>query len=599
MRHFHNDDYGQRWAIAAALYDGGKNKQEIVNHFAALARRFGMFFSPMSMGHEKALSFIDRNLKAMAEDQWILFDEERSMFALTEKGRDQAETMLNELSVTREKVVRALQPAVVTKITFFVHIVLGAVKLPAALVSGSVALLNDALDTLLDAFSAILVHIGIRIEKERFAGNAVLFFMVLTGAYALYESISRFLSGSDIRPEPLAYIAILISAAVSLVLWLYQRTAGLAAGSLAIIAQSVDSRNHLLVAGGVGVSLAASYAGVPVIDLIVGVGIAVMILKGAWDLFTDMRAQAHDGEIDLSDYDFQFFEKSRAKQMRRWFLYEIDRGNIVTREQLFKEAELSADFHGVAQLKAIGLAGSTGTKKAALDTVTCLFPCDLVAEDETGALSLTDKGVSDLERGLKHVTAWSSRMGSDRKPPAKVFHALCRAGLFTGIWLAGRHVNIIEAGRIWQDHPYVFNITGLPVAAAEGFFVLVCTAMFVFGSMQVMSARRFMRVSQRFGRTVILHGPYSSKRHPLYSGMMVCWIAAGAALGSPYTMGAALVLSAGQAAIGLAEEKKLRAECGKEWLDFTAKVKTRFFPLWEGLAVLLVTSVWFLYWQVL
>lgn len=44
---------------------------------------------------------------------------------------------------------------------------LAALKLPAGLLSGSVGLLNDATDTLLDGISSLLVYAGLRFDRER------------------------------------------------------------------------------------------------------------------------------------------------------------------------------------------------------------------------------------------------------------------------------------------------------------------------------------------------------------------------------------------------------------------------------------------------
>jgi len=49
----------------------------------------------------------------------------------------------------------------------YVQLGLAALKLPAGLLSGSVGLLNDATDTLLDGISSLLVYAGLRFDRER------------------------------------------------------------------------------------------------------------------------------------------------------------------------------------------------------------------------------------------------------------------------------------------------------------------------------------------------------------------------------------------------------------------------------------------------
>jgi len=407
----HGGDYGQRWAVASALIDGAKTEEQIGEHFRIMARRFGFFFTPFSMGKDRRHAFIRPSLEAMHRAGWAVYDETRHEWELTDKGRKEAEKMLDEIKRAGSNFRRLMQPQAVSRITFLAHLLLSLIKLPAALLSGSVALLNDALDTMMDALSSVIVYVGIRAGREQIAAFILLFFMVLTGGYAMWESISRFAGGATMRPDWITLMAVGASAFLSAVLYIYQRYTGVAAGSMPIIAQSIDSRNHLLVAAGVGVSFLASWLGWPLLDLIIGVAIALMILKGALDLLLDMLRQRKEGQIDLSAYGFQFFEKHRHKHMTRWFLAEIDRGKIRTREQLYQEAVLSLDFEQIPQLQALGMADGSKARKAAQYTVGQLFEEGYVGADPQNGrmLYLTDKGEKELRHARKRLNRWHGK----------------------------------------------------------------------------------------------------------------------------------------------------------------------------------------------
>ena len=404
-------DHGQRWAIASALIDGARTLEQIGDHFRILARRFGLFYTPIALKEARMGSFLKPNLLAMQKAGWVVYHEADHTWELTETGRQEAEKMLSELQKAGSNFRALMQPKAVSQITFLAHLILSMIKFPAAMLSGSVALLNDALDTAMDALSSVIVYLGIRSGKEQIAGFILLAFMVATGGYALWESVNRFIEGSVMQPDWLAFVAVAVSAGLSAILWIYQRYTGVAAGSMPIVAQSVDSRNHLLVAGGVGVSFLASYLGLPMLDLIVGLVIALMILKGAWDLLVDMIKQQKEGEIDLSGYGFQFFEKHRQRHMIRWFLSEIDRGRIRTREQLDQEAVLSVDFEQIPQLQAFGVADSSAAKEAAAQTVEQLFDDGYLREDPQDGqmLSLTNKGEKELRHAQKRLRRWHGR----------------------------------------------------------------------------------------------------------------------------------------------------------------------------------------------
>ena len=47
------NDFGQKWAVAAALVDGDKNYEEIYDYFKVFLRRFGFFFFPKLTNEHK------------------------------------------------------------------------------------------------------------------------------------------------------------------------------------------------------------------------------------------------------------------------------------------------------------------------------------------------------------------------------------------------------------------------------------------------------------------------------------------------------------------------------------------------------------------
>ena len=128
----------------------------------------------------------------------------------------------------------------VAKVTLGVHLGLAALKLPAGLISGSVGLLNDAVDTLLDGISSLLVYLGLRFDKERAVNIVLVVFMLGTGGLTLYQAVRRFFVPSEPEVDWFTFLATLLSAVFCLGLWAHQRYVGLRSGHLALITQSVD-----------------------------------------------------------------------------------------------------------------------------------------------------------------------------------------------------------------------------------------------------------------------------------------------------------------------------------------------------------------------
>jgi len=237
-------EYGQSWEIAAALWDGPRTPSEIVDNFQSYIRLLGFFnvTGRMERRHERMAKRIEEALENLITRGWVM--QQGEYYALTLLGREEAAKPLADMRRTRALLQKLVQPQTVSKVGLAVHLGLAALKLPAGLLSGSVGLLNDGLDTLLDGLSSLLVYFGFRLDW-------------------------------------FAFLAAAISALVCFVLWAYQRYVGLRSGSLALITQSVDSRNHVIVAASVTVGLIALLLRFPLLDTLVGLAVAVLILKSA------------------------------------------------------------------------------------------------------------------------------------------------------------------------------------------------------------------------------------------------------------------------------------------------------------------------------
>jgi len=70
--------------------------------------------------------------------------------------------------------------------------------------------------------------------------------------------VCRFFVPFEPEVDWFTFAATIVSALVCLALWVYQRYVGLRSGSLAFITQSVDSRNHVIVAASVTAGLIGS-----------------------------------------------------------------------------------------------------------------------------------------------------------------------------------------------------------------------------------------------------------------------------------------------------------------------------------------------------
>jgi len=392
-------EYGQSWEIVAALWDGPRTLPEIVDHFHSYIRLLGFFSVTrrMERRHERMAKRIEEALEELIERGWVVREGER--YALTPPGREEANKPLTDMHRTRALLDRLAQPQTVSKIGLGVHLGLAVLKLPAALLSGSVGLLNDATDTLLDGLSSVLVCLGLHFNKERAVNVILVLLMLITGGFTFYEAGHRFFIPFEPEVDWFTFLAVIISALVCLALYLYQRYVGLRSGSLALITQSVDSRNHVIVAASVTAGLVASLLQFPLLDTLVGLAVAVLILKSAVELAIETLRHLGEEKVDLSRYRMGLLERHeqfRQAQLRNWMLYLVEYQQVQTLTDLITKARQSLDFSSNPMLRELGLDQQPQAHETIEQRVTELFERGWLAGEKR--LSVTDVGIEHLRR---------------------------------------------------------------------------------------------------------------------------------------------------------------------------------------------------------
>jgi len=392
--------------IATALSDGAKTLPEIEDHFFAFARRFGIF-APLyrrDVADDQGLrQDLAQDLEAMISLGWVERQGER--YALTEAGCQYASEHLAHMRRAANLARNLMQPQTVSQVAVGAHLGLAALKLPAGILSGSVGLINDAADTLLDGLSSLLVYAGLRFHRERAVNIVLVLIMLGTGGLTFYEAAQRFFIPFTPEVNGFTFLAAIVSALVCAALGLYQRYVGLKSGSLALITQSVDSRNHVIVAASVVAGLIASLFRFPLLDTVVGLAVALLILKSAVELAIELVRSLGEEEIDLSRYKLGFgerFEQFRQAQVRDWMLYLINTRQAQTRAELLTQAQRAFDFSGYPALRELGLNQSRRGDDLIERSLADLFERKWVGGDEQ--INISDAGKEHLRRQM-----WATR----------------------------------------------------------------------------------------------------------------------------------------------------------------------------------------------
>jgi Co/Zn/Cd efflux system component len=394
------------WGVCVYLLDGSLTLDEIKASYNSAPFPFSQRpgFYTKGKWNTRGLERLPGDLAGLLKVGWVIQEGDR--FALTEHGREQVNQVMEKARSSSDWVSRKLrslfQPEVASKVTLIVQVILALIKLPAGLLSGSVGLLNDSADTILDLLSSLLVCLGIRFNKERLVSILLVIFMLGTGSFTLYEALQHFLRPDVPKVDWFPFAAAVLSALAGLILWTYQRYVGIHSGLIAFIAESVDSRNHVIVALGVTAGLAASLLRFGLLDMLVGLVVAVLILWSAIQLAVDLvQSSAHE-QVDLSHYGFwlqSVYEHVRDAHLRSWMLYLVDRREVQTRGDLVERARQAFDFRNNPWMKLMGLDRQFANDTAIEQNLNELFSRGWVVNQEP--LIISNKGKEYLKRQNK------------------------------------------------------------------------------------------------------------------------------------------------------------------------------------------------------
>jgi cation diffusion facilitator family transporter len=158
--------------------------------------------------------------------------------------------------------------------------------------SGSVALLSDLIHNAGDALTAIPIGIAFFLRSapgERWAGRAVVLAIAISAAVALAAAVERLIAPRDLTHLWALAIAGLVGVAGNEAAAYVRLLAGRRLSSPALVADGHHARIDGLVSLGVVASAVAVALGAQIADPLIGLGIALLILRVAWQAWVTVR----------------------------------------------------------------------------------------------------------------------------------------------------------------------------------------------------------------------------------------------------------------------------------------------------------------------
>lgn len=319
--------HGEGHFIIMALRNGPLTHDEICNTYQRFGGLLGIPTPALGTGkYDKWQKEVDEGLSKLIASGLIDIDENKA-YRLTASGTEEAKVLDRDLQ-TFTRPLRAFFASGKTaaKVSIFVNILLSVLKLAVGFLFNSMALIADGLDNVVDVVSSAVVFLGIKYRKELLSTAFIIIVMFITGIWIGYESVIRLFSPEPVEAGLFTVAAALISGLVCYLMSLYQYTIGKNTGSLSLISQSIDSRNHVFVAGAVLAGIIFAFFGIYIVDSIVGLAVAVMIVKSAVELSIETWRIASGEELDLTKFtrtEEKAFEKHRRDYFKSWLLFSL------------------------------------------------------------------------------------------------------------------------------------------------------------------------------------------------------------------------------------------------------------------------------------
>ncbi len=239
------------------------------------------------------------------------------------------------------------------------NVFLAVSKFAAGILGHSAALVSDAVDSASDIFSNLIVMAGIKISgkasdmehqygherMECVASIIMSAILALAGAgigFAGAQKILHFSEAGELSAPDAITLAVAALAIISKEgMYWYTRSVAKKINSGALLADALHHRNDALTSVGSLIGISGAMLGYPIFDPLAAIAICLMIIKGAYDVFTDAIDRMVDRSCD---------EETAAKMQE---LIATQRGvdhvdKLQTRifgSRVYVDVEVSADDH--------------------------------------------------------------------------------------------------------------------------------------------------------------------------------------------------------------------------------------------------------------
>ena len=186
----------------------------------------------------------------------------------------------------------------ITSLALIVNIFLFLIKAAAGIISNSIAVISEAVNSLTDIITSFAIRYSVRLsrqgpDKKHQYGHAaaqplaafiVAAFALVAGIKVIEESVKRIIDPQDLNITAAIYGVLIINILVKIFLNRYQIKIGKLFNSAAVKAAAVDSINDVLASSIALLGIFSASFGFQFIDGIAGILVAFFILKSGYEV---------------------------------------------------------------------------------------------------------------------------------------------------------------------------------------------------------------------------------------------------------------------------------------------------------------------------
>lgn len=183
-------------------------------------------------------------------------------------------------------------------ITLLVNLFLFVIKAVVGVLSNSIAVISEALNSLTDIISSAAIKYAVKVSSKQpdtthqfghgaaqpIAAFIVSVFAFVVGINIIEESIKRIIEPQTVRAIPSVYVVLIITIVIKIILSRYQHHVSKVFNSPAIKAAAVDSLNDVLASSIALFGVIGAGLGFRFVDGIAGVLVAMFIFKTGYEV---------------------------------------------------------------------------------------------------------------------------------------------------------------------------------------------------------------------------------------------------------------------------------------------------------------------------